>query len=97
MQRKTINRRLSRRQWIVAATTAIGTVALASPGGDHHDWVGGASQLWHEAANWDPAEIPGTGDTVSQDLKTARTSAREARLKANRALSCSICENRDAT
>ena len=39
----------------------------------------------------------GTGDTVSQDLKTAKASARESRLKANRALSCSICKNRDAT
>ena len=37
----------------------------------------------------------GTGQTVPEELKAARARAREARLKANRALSCSVCEDRD--
>ena len=37
----------------------------------------------------------GMGETVSQELEAARASARKARLKANRSLSCSVCEDRD--
>lgn len=39
----------------------------------------------------------GTGDSVDRDLKTARASARKARMKANRSLSCRVCDNQLAT
>ena len=33
----------------------------------------------------------GTGDTVAVELATARRTAREERIKANRAAACSVC------
>jgi autotransporter-associated beta strand protein len=61
----------------LAAAAAAWLLLLASAApamADDHVWVGGASDLWSDDANWNPGKPDAAGDTVVLDGTTVRMS-----------------------